>query len=190
MEPIFVLPYSEYLVANLLSEYFKAKDGYSVFVPTSRQEKGIDILLTKRYSIGLKCASFQVKSSRTYSPTPPKRETTIRYSYYTWFNRFDVPANADFFLLVGIYPPDENRTRKTNHSWWNSAVLMLTQEEMKNFMDNVKTRTGTPDSMFGFGFNNTKEIFLTRGDQDRSMKDYSSFLFQNRIKEIEKFLIK
>ena len=130
MEPIFVLPYSEYLVANLLSEHFKGKDGYSVFVPTSRQEKGVDILLTKRSNNVLKCASFQVKSSRTYSPAPPKRESTIRHSYYTWFNRFEVPPNADFFLLVGIYPPEENRTRKTNHLWWDSAILMFTQQEM------------------------------------------------------------
>jgi hypothetical protein len=82
MEPVFALPYSEYLAANLLSHHFKAKAGYSIFVPASRQEKGVDILLAKRDGL-LKCAAFQVKSSRTYSPVPPKRETTVRYSYTT-----------------------------------------------------------------------------------------------------------
>lgn len=171
MEPVFTLPYSEYLAANLLSRHFKAKAGYSLFVPTSRQEKGIDILLTKRSNQSYKCASFQVKASRTYSPAPPKRETTIRYSYYTWFNTFQVPSEADFFLLVGIYPPEENRTKKVAHSWWNSVVLMFTQEEMKSFISELKTRGGKPDSKFGFGFNSKSEIILTRGDQHRTMKE-------------------
>ncbi len=189
MEPVFALPYSEYLAANLLSHYFKAKTGYSIFVPASRQEKGIDILLTKRGGKFLKCASFQVKSSRTYSPMPPKREKTIRYSYYTWFNTFQVPNEADFFLLVGIYPPEEKRTRKVTHSWWNSVVLMFTQKEMRSFMSQVKTRKGEPDKMFGFGFDSTAKIILTRGDQHRTMKDYSAYLFQDRIEEIENVFV-
>src|SRR5437762_1590310 len=102
MEPVFALPYSEYLAANMLSHHYKSRAGYSLFIPTSRQEKGIDLLLTKRDGNTLRCAPFQVKSSRTYSPQPAKRETTIRYSYYTWFNSFKVPNEAQFFLLVGI----------------------------------------------------------------------------------------
>jgi hypothetical protein len=187
MEPVFALPYSEYLAANLLSHHFKAKAGYSIFVPASRQEKGVDILLTKRDGGLLKCAAFQVKSSRTYSPVPPKRETTVRYSYTTWFNTFPVPEEADFFLLVGIYPPEENRTKKMAHSWWNSVVLTFTREEMKEFMSQVRTKGGAPDKMFGFGFDNTAEIVLTRGDQHRGRKDYSSYLLQNRIEEIGDF---
>lgn len=178
----FTLPYSEYLAANLLSNYFKAKAGYSVFVPASRQEKGVDILLTKRGSQSLMCASFQVKSSRTYSDRPPKRESTVRHSYYTWFNTFTVPGEADFFLLVGIYPPEENRTRKVIHSWWNSLVLMFTQKEMESFMSQVRTKKGEPDRMFGFGFDNAERIVLTREDQDRTVRDYSSYLLLNTQK--------
>jgi hypothetical protein len=189
MEPVFVLPYSEYLAANRLSHYFKVKAGYSIFIPASRQEKGIDILLTKRGDNYLKCASFQVKSSRTYSPMPPKREKTIRYSYTTWFNTFQVPKEADFFLLVGIYPPEENRTKKVVHSWWDSVVLMFTQEEMRDFISQVKTIQGKPDRMFGFGFDSPAKIVLTRGDQHRTMKDYSAFLFQNRIEKIKDFFV-
>ncbi len=189
MEPIFTIPYSEYLSANLLSQYFKAKDGYSIFIPASRQEKGIDILLTKRGNGSLQCASFQVKSSRTYSPLPAKREGTIRFSYSTWFNKFLVPKEADFFLLVGIYPPEENRTRKSTHSWWNSVVLMFTQKEMESFMDQVKTKQGNSDKMFGFGFDDSSKIVLTRGDQNRTMKDYSSYLFESRIGEIQKMFL-
>lgn len=156
-----------------------------MYLPQDKK-RAIDILLTKRENNSLKCASFQVKSSRTYSPIPAKRENTIRYSYYTWFNRFHVPNEADFFLLVGIYPPDENRTRKVTHSWWNSVVLTFTQEEMKSFMSQIKTRKGELDKMFGFGFDSTTKIILTRGDQHRTRKDYSTYLFQNRINEIEK----
>jgi hypothetical protein len=191
MEPVFTLPYSEYLAANLLSHHFKAKAGCSIFVPVSRQEKGVDILLTKRSGRRVRCASFQVKASRTYSPAPPKRKTTAeRYSYYTWFNTFPVPNEADFFLLVGIYPAEENRTRKVSHSWWNSVVLMFTQGEMRTFISELKTkRAGKPDTKFGFGFNSAAEIILTRGDQNRTMKNYSPYLFQNRVNEIENFLL-
>jgi hypothetical protein len=187
MEPVFALPYSEYLAANLLSRHFKTKAGYSLFVPTSRQEQGIDLLLTKRVDGLLKSASFQVKSSRTYSPMPPKRRVSkvVKYSYYTWFNAFVVPTQADFFLLVGIYPPEENRTRKVKYSWWDAAVLLFTQAEMREFMAQVKTRKGDPDKMFGFGFDTPAKIILTRGDQERTMQDYSSHLFQSRIQVIE-----
>jgi hypothetical protein len=187
MEPIIVLPYSEYLAGNLLSHHFKKNVGYSIFVPASRQERGVDLLLTHRGDNFLKCASFQVKFSRTYSLVPPKRAGTTRFSYYTWFNTFQVPTEADFFLLVGIYPPEELGRKKVGLSWWKSVVLMFTQAEMRSFMALVKTRGGKPDKMFGFGFDSAKRIILTRGDQHRTMKDYSSFLLQSRIDEVREF---
>jgi len=187
MEPVFALPYSEYLAANLLNRHYKTRAGYSLFVPTSRQEQGIDLLLTKRIGGTLRCASFQVKSSRTYSPMPAKRKTTIRFSYYTWFNTFQVPNQADFFLLVGIYPPEQNRTKKATYTWWESVVLLFSQVEMRSFVADVKTRSGSPDKMFGFGFDSASKIILTRGDQNRSMQDYSAHLFENKRLEIDQF---
>ena len=45
MEPIFILPYSEYEVINLIQNKVKKKDGFSCFIPVSRQQKGIDFIL-------------------------------------------------------------------------------------------------------------------------------------------------
>jgi len=184
MEPVFALSYSEYAAANMLAHYFKAKDGYSLFVPTSRQEKGIDLLLTKRRNDQLACLSFQVKSSRTYTPPPPKRQTTQRFTYYTWFNTFAVPERADFFLLFGLYPADQNRTKKVRSSWWNSLILAFSHAEMQEFIANVKTRGGKRDPMFGFGFDIPAQVALTRGDSGRSLKDFSEFILPKKVSGI------
>ena len=39
MDAVFTLPYSEFAVADLFIRVFKARDGYSVFIPVSRTEK-------------------------------------------------------------------------------------------------------------------------------------------------------
>jgi len=126
MEPVFTLPYSEYGAANLLMQHFKRSRGYSLFVPVSRQEKGIDLVLTKRSTSKIAAVTFQVKSSRTYSNAPPKRSDTAHFTYYTWFNRFRVAREADFYLLFGLYPPDEGRTKKSAGSW-ERATARLTR---------------------------------------------------------------
>lgn len=181
MEPIFTLSYTEYCIANYLADHFKRKDGFSVHAPLSRQEKGIDLILTKRRGTTCASVSIQVKASRTYPSKPPKRKTTKRYTFNTWFNRFEVPEEADFFTLVGIYPPQENRTKKNMRSWWSPIILMLTQSEMKDFMDSVKTKKGKEDKMFGFGFDEPSFIYHTRGNQDFNIKDVSHFLIEHRI---------
>jgi hypothetical protein len=45
MESIISLPYAEYMVADKLIHLFKKKDGYAVFVPVSRQQQGVDLIL-------------------------------------------------------------------------------------------------------------------------------------------------
>jgi len=70
MDAVFTLPYSEFAVADLFIRTFKAKDGYSVFVPVSRTEKGIDLVLTRRADGGTRAMTFQIKSSRTYAGIP------------------------------------------------------------------------------------------------------------------------
>ena len=63
MEPIFTLQYGEYAVADYLKKHLK---NVSVFVPTSAQEKGIDLLLYKFKKNKHKVLTVQVKMSRTY----------------------------------------------------------------------------------------------------------------------------
>lgn len=189
MEPVFTLPYSEYAVANRLNDLFKTKEGYSLYVPVSRQEEGVDLLLTCRNE-GTTTAAIQVKASRTYTPKPPKRESTERFLYYTWFNSFIPSSKADFFALIGLYPPDENRTRKSLSSWWAPVILLFTYNEMAEFLNNVRTKAGNPDKMFGFGFNDTSKIILTRGDQYRQGIEYTDYLLENRLQILKDFLNK
>lgn len=184
MEPVFTLPYSEYAAANLLSTYFKSKDGYSVFVPASRQQRGVDLLLAKRDAGGTGCISIQVKSSRTYMPPPAKRARTQRFAYYTWFNTFAVAPEADFFLLFGLYPGDVDRAKKSDASWWNSLVLAFSNAEMTAFIDSIKTRQHARDPMFGFGFENPLEVHLTRGDPNRTLPSFSHHALERQLTKI------
>ena len=48
MNPIFTLQFNEWAVAEELKEKFT---DCSVFIPLSRQEKGIDLLLKIRYNV-------------------------------------------------------------------------------------------------------------------------------------------
>lgn len=184
MEPVFTLPYSEYGAANLLSQYFKRSHGYSIFVPASRQEKGVDLLLAKRSGSRTAIVTFQVKSSRTYSRPQPKRSNTAHFAYYTWFNRFRVAREADFYILFGLYPPEEGRTKKSAASWWSAMVLLFSREDMRRFVASVKTKGGKPDNMFGFGFNDPTAVFLTRGHRKLRTVDYTQHVLSNKLPEV------
>ncbi len=158
-------------------------------IPTSRQEKAIDLAVVRKQPNGAsRVVTFQVKASRTYSHEPPKRESTQRFRFYTWFNRFSVPDETDFFLLVGMYAPDAARTKPVGPHWYKDCTLLFTLKEMKRFMSSCLTVRGTEDKMFGFGFDNEKKVVQTRGDRHRRGLDFTSYLLDNRIAIVEKAL--
>ena len=128
--------------------------------------------------------TIQVKASRTYLHQPSKRKGTIRFKFNTWFNRFDVPERADYVILFGMYAPDLGKTTKVSAAWYKNCSLIFTREEMRLFMVNCKTVGGKSDRMFGFGFNDMSQIILTRGDKNRSGRDFRKYLLENRIKEL------
>jgi len=184
VDPVFTIPYPEYCIANQLQGRFPTSQGFSLFVPASRQEKGIDLLLMKRTPHGRNVITIQVKSSRTYSPRPTKSLTTKRFRYYTWFNVFDVPEEADYTFLVGLLPLDQGRTTKKHASWWEAVALVFSQKEIERFLRGIKTKGGKPDRMFGFGFDGPDEIIQTRGDEKGRFLDYSDFLLANRAERL------
>ena len=182
MDPVFTLQWPEYLAAERLQSQFPKKDGYSVYIPLSRQEKGVDIALLYRKGNLRKTITFQVKASRTHLGSPAKRGSAKeRYKFYTWFNRFDPPTDADYFLLVGLFAPDTARTKRVNRNWYSECILMFTYAEMKRLMGNCLTVGGKPDRMFGFKFNDLSSIIYYRGDSKRRGKDYSTCLLSHRI---------
>ncbi len=189
MDPVFTIQWPEFLLANRLQNKLRKKEGYSVFIPISRQEKSIDLAVLKKNKRGQsRLVTIQVKASRTYIPEPPKKEKTKRFFYYTWFNRFDVPKETDFFLLFGMYAPDGGRTKRVTAKWYRDCTLLFKNQEMKHFISNCLTVEGKPDKMFGFGFNIPTQVFQTRGDKDRQFTDFSGYLLDNRIGEIKTIL--
>jgi hypothetical protein len=187
MDPVFTLQWPEFVIAQKLQSLLPRKDGYSVLVPLSRQEEGIDLAVLHRgVTDKSETLTIQVKASRTYHPSPPKRKDTVRFRFYTWFNRFDVPDRADFVILFGMYAPDLAKTTRVSADWYKDCSLVFTREEMRQFMSDCKTVGGTPDRMFGFGFNDLSKIILTRGDMNRSGRDFTTYLLENRITELMK----
>lgn len=188
MEPVFTLPYSEYSVAQQLRRLLPAVEGYSLYAPLSRQEKGVDLIITRRRGRVTRAASIQVKASRTYSDQARTERASHRFRYYTWFNNFELPGEADFVTLVAVYPPDEARSSRARGSWWASVVLVFSHAEMRRFLRSVKTREGKRDRMFGFGFDDASAIFQTRGDERRQRRDFSDNLLENKIGALKHFL--
>lgn len=123
--------------------------------------------------------TIQIKTSRTYYNKNPKYQGTL------WFNRFTPQDNADWFILVGIYPtsPTGENDSRTNIKW-NTIMLAFKNKEMKRFMDEVRLKSDNTkkDKMFGFGFNGKTEIRQTRGYVEE--RDMTAYLIENRIDEI------
>ena len=189
MDPVFTLQWSEFVVAERLQRHFKKSDGYCVLIPTSRQEEGIDLaLLKKTPGHASRVVTVQVKASKTYHHAPPKKDSVVRSKYGTWFNRFEVPKTADFVLLFGLYAPDPVRTRHVTKNWYESIILLFTNAEMRQLMEDCKTVAGRPDRMFGFGFDDPTEICQTRGDGERRRLDFSNYLLDRRFHLLEKAL--
>lgn len=183
MEPIFTIQYGEFAVADYLSK--KIKDA-SVFIPASAQEKGIDLLLYRHNNGCNTTNTIQVKMSRTYYSEKPD----ATYPYLLWFNRFPVQKNANWYILVGIYakrPDDANAKAKSTS--WDTIMLAFTNKEMDMFMAEVKQKKDPKkdDKMFGFGFDDSKRIYQTRGYAEQ--RDMTPFLIEQRLEEIRNSFI-
>jgi len=185
MEPIFTLPFPEYQVANKLRGLYKPKDGYSILLPLSRQQKGFDLLIYSSKS--RKATSIQVKSSRSY---PGSKNND--HQHYLWYTRFDFKKGvADFYLLFGVYPKSVSNKKRLDHSRKTSSYdyiyLLLKDKEMATLLNKIRTKTNKRSVFFEFGFDPADhKIFLTRGVAKE--ENYSSSLLENRLNMIKKFL--
>jgi hypothetical protein len=190
MDPIISIPFSEAAIVQEFEKHFKKKDGFSILIPSSRQQKGFDLVIMnykKRKSV-----LIQVKGSRTYIPKPPKRKSTKRYKNYTWFNAFKVEKGlSDYYVLFGIYvnisDGDAESTKIKNKNWYDYVILLFTEKEMDKIINSLTQKTtDKPDTSFSFGFDNIKNIMLTRGAKVPS--DYTKYLLSKRIDIIKKKL--
>jgi hypothetical protein len=188
MEPIFLLPYSEFCVAQQLARLLPAKKGYSLYVPLSRQQPGVDLLIARRRNQRIGAASIQVKSSRTYPNSMPKARTKKAFRYITWFPNFKCPSQADFFCLIWFYPAVDKDQRRKHGTWWVPQILLFSQSEMRPFLKSVRTRHGKRDRFFYFAFNQAGEAVQTRGDSKGRYRDFSKHFLSRRIAKLRRFL--
>lgn len=185
MDAIFTLPYSEYEAINILKK--KLKNGCSFYIPTSRQQKGIDFIIHN--SKKNQYIRIQVKSSRAYIDEPKERKDKKRiYKYNLWFNNFFEryePGNADYYLLFGIYPEYKNsKNIKSKETFWKSIAICFSEKEMFGLLKKIKkTKNGKVDRFFSISFDAQDQIFGTRGfDGDINL---SSYLLDNKLSEFK-----
>ena len=180
MEAIFTLPYSEYAVAEELNRILK-KHGYSIYIPASRQQKGVDLIINKNATNNI--ARVQIKASRSYKGKKP-------YSNYLWFNNFEgryKRGDVDFYILFGLYSQPGIEKGINSKNTWKSIFLCFNEAEMIKFLGGVKTKEGRRDAFFDFGFDSAKKIYATRYEKE---KDVSDFLLEKKIGELKFFLDK
>jgi hypothetical protein len=190
MEGKFTLQWPEYAVMNKLAEAFK-KENYAVFVPVSRQQKGIDLLLfnTKNH----KSLTIQVKSSRSFYMGREREEQKLGYAI--WLNNFVDKisgAGADYYIIYGLYP--RKNTKGVPAESWDDLFLCYSEAEMLTFLKRVRQKKDRqkPDKFFGFEFNDKGTVVTGRGILTETgalaHEDASACLLNKRLAEMKKRL--
>jgi len=189
MEPIISLPYSEYESIIQIQRHFRKNDGFSVCVPVSRQQKGIDFIILNTENS--KVLRFQVKGSRPYAQSSSDQKKHGAFKYTFWFNNFHdryEQGTADVYVLFGLFPVyDIKKNIKSRTTFWESFVLAFTDTEMGRFLDSIRTKDGQRhDKFFYVSFNDLTEVIVTRGRKDRP--NISHHLLMSRVPELLKQL--
>jgi hypothetical protein len=172
MEAIFSLPYSEHQTIASLSRVLPKSQGYGVFVPVSRQQAGVDLVITHSSREHLRA---QVKSSRHFDWA---RSPTLRFWYRNFLPAYR-PGVADIFLLFGLYPVFAEGKKVTDRNvHWRHLVLALSDGDMGEVLHN----TGK-DRFFQFGIDPSplkriNRVVGTRGGV--AGRDLTPFLLENR----------
>jgi hypothetical protein len=181
VDSLFFLTYPEYVAARELEKRLPKRKGYSVLIPLSRQQKGMDLLL---YSLRTgRAVSVQVKGSRSYRPKKTDPPGGPPYDHRLWFKAFD-PDGADFFALVGVFPKIRNSmsSRKTIHNLWSNIFLLLSRNEAKKWMKKIRRRA--KDRFFYVDFDaDLKRVALTHPKELR--KNWTRFLLGDRVTRLE-----
>jgi hypothetical protein len=156
------------------------KHGYSVYIPASRSQKGVDLIINKNATNNM--ARVQVKASRSYKGKGEKSHIN-----YLWFRNFEgryKKGDVDFYILFGLYPQPSIEKGVNSKNIWKSIFLCFNETEMFEFLAGVKTKGGRRDSFFGFSFDSAKKIHATKNEKI----DVSGFLLEKKIGELKFFL--
>lgn len=189
MDALFTIPYGEYAATDKLVKYaMEAGEKVSAFIPSSRQEKGIDLILYRDTGFANEFLTVQVKQSRTYYGNRVLKVNGQKVPVVgaLWFNRFVVPDNADWFVFVGtrvVHPQSWDKSSITDVSW-DPLILAFNKREMKNFMASVKQRKDPTkdDKMFDFYYDDKGHVYQNRGCP--TPREVTQYLLENRISDI------
>jgi len=187
MESIFTIPFTEYVSMEEISHFFRKGKGYSILIPSSRQQKGFDFVLFNQNNN--KSLKFQVKSSKVYMGKEPKREIKKRrFQYYFWMNKFEIEEHdSDYYLFIGIYNKNINKL-KMDHSkdykkWYKFQFFIFSKQELITLFNTFT------ESTFAIGFDNEKQAFLTKGRGAETFEEFSQYILDSdKMKNIEEKL--
>ncbi len=177
MNPIRQFQYDEYYVAENISKLLKKKNGYSVNLPISCQQKGFDLLVHS--SPSGKSARIQIKGSKRWKGISRDQNGRMR-DHRFWFKCFScLKGAADFYCLVGFYPVKVHRIRPNSKVQWNTKILVIPEREMAELLERVRTNSGEKGHSFYLEFNEGEDdIFLTRGVAHGSPLSLKNFLIE------------
>jgi hypothetical protein len=187
MEGIFTLPYSEYEAIRQLQGWLPKQKGYSLFIPVSRQQKGVDFVLHSAKSG--KFLTVQLKSSRAYIWNGDY--FPIRFWFTNFIKKYK-PRIADLYLFFCLYPV-YSLDRKVNEKVksWQSIILIFRDHEMLPLLKKVKTKRGRIDYFISFGietydYEPPKKVIGTRGRF--AGVNLTKHLIENRITLLKRML--
>jgi hypothetical protein len=190
MDGKFTLQWPEYAVMNKLADIFKKED-YAVFVPVSRQQKGIDLLLFNAKNH--KSLTIQVKSSRTYLMGKEREDQGLGYAI--WLKNFAdkiAGAGADYYVIYGLYP--RKNSKGVPAESWDDLFLCYSEAEMLTVLKRVRQKKDRqkPDKFFGFEFNDKGSIVTGRGILTETgtlaHEDASVYILNKKAAEMKKRL--
>jgi hypothetical protein len=189
MDPVFTLSYSEYAVVEKITEYLSKRDGFSVYVPVSRQEKNVDFLVhNSNHNRSLR---FQVKSSRSYVRDDDEHSVEKNHLKFTlWFSNFQKkysPGKAEYYVLFGLFPHVVNSSVSSQKESWRSLILCIPDIQMGGLLDSVRTKKeNRPDKFFYVAFDSPDQIYGTRGFPAK--RDLTEFLLNKQVPNIKRTL--
>ena len=186
MDAVFTINYGEFKIADILSKKVKC----SIFIPSSRQEKGIDLIMYRFSEMKNMISTVQVKQSRVFEKQKiiDVDNKKINIVGSLWFNKINVPDNADWIMLIGMRFVETKQ--KDNFSCddfiLDPLVLAFKNDEMKEFSNSIKQKLNPNknDHSFYISFDKKGNVYQTRGCAENRI--LNRFLLKNRIEEIEK----
>ena len=162
----------------------KNKDGYSICIPLSRQQKGFDLVVLN--SKTGKSARIQVKSSTSYKHT---RDEKCGFWFNNFIDKVD-PTISDFYVLFGLHEGNvagKKLNKVRAEKWWKREFLLFSATEMKELLKELKTKSGTRERFFSIVYDHGNNKLYSERGFDKEY-DFTKYTFEENIISLKKYL--